>query len=302
MDECAAGDPDLERVLSEQHGDGSWGTPATATGRIISTIFTTRSLLEAGLAPGQAIDRALDFLVATSVVDGAASVRGSRDSVLSCYTGMLARLLLRGGRAAQARPLLDWIVRYQPVVFGGTNYHQPAEPMWGDYLRHRYGGCMASTTWLLGLVPATAALVEARRTGVPVDAEVHLTAMRDLLTDRRVMFGRSEDVLPLAGRTKADPTGTRWLVPAFPLDYLIDLVELVQLAVDLDVPPDAMAEALQLIESWRLPDGGWPMLGTRRIPTAYRPERVDRRRSSAIITRRVLALGQPQWAMSTNRE
>ena len=109
-------------------------------------------------------------------------------------------------RAVSVTALLDWIVRYQPVVFGGIGYHQPPEPMWGEYLRHRYGGCMASTTCLLGLVPTLSALVIAERAGLPVAARPQLTAMRRLLIDRRVLFARSGTVLPLAGRTKADPT------------------------------------------------------------------------------------------------
>lgn len=291
MDGSRAGE-ELARVIAAQHPDGSWGQHTSASRRIVPTIFTARSLQESRVDAGSALDRALDFLEATAVVDGGVSIDGSHDSVLSCYTGILANLLVRADRFESARPLLEWIVRYQPVVFGGTTYHQPDGPMWGDYLRHRYGGCMAvSTTCLLGLVPSMAALVAGKRAGIEVAAGTHLEAMRRLLTDRRVMFGRAGAVLPLAGRTRKDPTGTRWLAPAFPLDYVIDLVELVQLAVDVGVPADAMTDAVQLIESWRLPAGGWPMLGTRRIPDAYRPERVDRRRASPIISRRVAGLG-----------
>ena len=173
----------------------------------------------------------------------------------------------------------------------GLVYHKPQGPLWGEYLRRRYGGCMATTTCLLGLVPAISALVSARKAGLDVKAEPQLEAMRNLLTERRLMFGRSGTVMPLAGRTKADPSGTRWLLPAFPLDYLIDLVELVQLAIDLDVPTGAMSEAIEVVASWRLPDGGWPMLGSRRLTEAYRPESLSRSRSSTIITDRIAALG-----------
>lgn len=283
---------ELARVIAAQHPDGSWGQHPSASRRIVPTIFTARSLQESRVDAGSALDRALGFLEAAAVVDGGASIDGTRDSVLSCYTGILANLLVRAGRFESARPLLEWIVRYQPVVFGGTAYLQPAPPVWGEYLRHRYGGCMAdSTTCLLGLVPSMGALVAGQRAGLEVAAATHLDAIRQLLTDRRVMFGRAGAVLPLAGRTRKDPAGTRWLAPAFPLDYVIDLVELVQLAVDVGVPADAMSEAVRLIESWQLPGGGWPMLGTRRIPDAYRPERVDRRRASPIISRRVAGLG-----------
>ncbi len=262
----------LEWLATRQREDGSWGKQATAPGRIVSTIFAARSLQEAGLDDEPRLSRALDFLSRNAVVDGGGSIHGTRDSVVPCYTGMMARLLVRAGRAEAAMPLLQWIGRYQPVVYGGVVYHEPAGPMWGEYLRKRYGGCMAATTCLLGLVPAVAALTAARKAGLPVAADAHVAAMRNLLIDRRVMFSRSGAIMSLAGRTKTDPEGTRWVLPAFPLDYVIDLVELLQVAIDVDVPVNAMAEAVDLIRSWRLADGGWPMLGMRRVSPAYRPE------------------------------
>lgn len=226
---------------------------------------------EAGRDDEPHLSLALDFLSRNAVVDGGGSIFGTRDSVVPCYTGMMARLLVRAGRMDAALPLLQWIVRYQPVVYGAVVYHEPAGPLWGEYLRKRYGGCMGATTCLLGLVPAVSALTAARRAGLTVAADAHVTAMRNLLIDRRVMFSRSGAIMLLAGRTKTDPEGTRWVFPAFPLDYVIDLVELVQLAIDVDVPANAMAEAVDLIWSWRLTDGGWPMLGSRRVSLAYRP-------------------------------
>ena len=293
-------DAALERLGAEQRDDGSWGRHATAPGRLVPTIFASRSLQEAGLDDEPCLSRALDFLARTAIADGGGSIYGTRDSVVPCYTGMLARLFVRAGRAETAMPLLQWIVHHQPVAYGGVVYHQPAGPLWGDYLRTRYGGCMAATTCLLGLVPAISALVVARRAGLAVDADDHLAAMRSLLVDRRVMFSRSGAVMPLAGRTKTDPEGTRWVLPAFPLDYVIDLVELVQLAVDVHVPADAMAQAVDLIGSWRLTDGGWPMLGTRRVSLVYRPEPVNRRERSATITRRVSDLGL-EWPIDASQ-
>ncbi len=281
----------LERLAAEQREDGSWGHQATASGRIVPTIFAARSLQEAGRDDEPCLLHALDFLSRIAVVDGGGSIHGTRDSVVPCYTGMMARLLVRAGRSHEAMPLLQWIVQYQPVVYGGVVYHEPPGPPWGDYLRTRYGGCMAGTTCLLGLVPAISALVAARSAGLSVSVDDHVTAMRRLLTDRRVMFSRAGSILPLAGRTKADPQGTRWALPTFPLNYVIDLVELVQLARDVDVPANAMTESVELIKSWRLADGSWPLLGTRRVSPAYRPEPVNRRRRSDTITRRVTELG-----------
>jgi hypothetical protein len=281
----------VDQLAAQQRPDGSWGPQATPTARIVTTILAARSLQEAGLASESSLARALDFLADVAVVGGGASIAGARESVLSCYTGMLARLFVRADRTDDARPLLDWIVRYQPVDFGGRSYLEPARPTWGAYLRTRYGGCMSSTTCLLGLVPTVSALVAARRAGLEVDGAAHEAALRRLLTDRRVLFGRSGEVMPLAGRTKRDPAGTRWLAPAFPLDYVVDLIELVDLALGVGVPLESMRESIAQIASWRLPSGGWPMLARRSLAIAYRPEPVDRRRPSELITRRVAALG-----------
>lgn len=283
----------LGMLIAAQRPDGTWGRSEVAAARIVPTIFAARSLQESEVSGGDlALARALDFLTEVAVVEGGGSIGGTRDSVLSCYTGMLAQLFLRSGRVQDARPLVEWIQRYQPVAFGDRTYYRPS----AEYLHHRYGGCMAATTCLLGLVPTMMALALARRAGLATDSSPQESAFRDLLIERRLIFGRSGEVMPLAGRTKADPSGTRWLLPAFPLDYVVDLISLVQVAREVGVPWEAMTEATDLISSWRLPGGGWPMLGKRRLVQAYRPESVDRARPSELITRRVQALQLPTAA------
>lgn len=286
----------LEALIAAQRPDGTWGRSPVAAARIVPTIFAARSLQESEVFAGvPSLARALDFLTEVAVVDGGGSIGGTRDSVLSCYSGMLAQLFLRSGRVEVARPLVEWIQRYQPVAFGDRTYHRPSAE-WGEYLHHRYGGCMFATTCILGLVPTMMALAVARQAGLATDGTPQEFAFRDLLIERRLIFGRTGEVMPLAGRTKADPSGTRWLLPAFPLDYVIDLVSLVQVAREVGVPWDAMTEATNLISLWRLPGGGWPMLGKRRLGYAYRPEAVSRARPSKLITRRVQALRLPTAA------
>jgi hypothetical protein len=277
-------------LARRQRDDGSFGADGRAEARVVSTLLAARSLVEADLGDHPSVDPALDFLTRTAI-NGGCSIDGRRDGVLSCYTGMLARLMVGAGRVDAAAPLLDWIVAYQPVAFGDTTYHRRSGPIWGDYLRHRYGGCMADTTCLLGLVPAMSALADGRDAGIGLAVDAQLDAMSALLTDRRLMHGRSGTVIALSGRTKRDPSGIRWLLPAFPRDYVIDLIELVDLAARLGVPRGAMTEALELIESWKLPDGQWPLPATRRVVDAYRPELANRRRPSVITTRRVQRLG-----------
>ena len=286
------GPASLEQVLTAQRPDGTWGRSEVLAARIVPTIFAARSLQEfAAPGRGPALGRALDVLADVAVVDGGGAIRGTRDSVLSCNTGMLALLFLRAGRGRQATPLIEWILRFQPIAYGDRTYHRP-QAHWDDYLAHRYGGCMARSTCLLGLIPTIQALVEARRS-LAVDTSAQETAFRDLLTERRLIFGRGGQIMPLAGRAKADPHGTRWLAPAFPLNYVVDMVALAHVAREVGLPWDAMPEAANFIRSWELPEGGWPMLGARQIEYAYRPDPVARHRRSEIITRRVEALGLP---------
>lgn len=84
-------------LQQHQHTDGSFGPQRTPEGRIVSTIFAARSLHEAGLADHPSLGTALDFLTRTAMVGGC-SIDGRQEGVLSCYTGMLARLLVGAGR------------------------------------------------------------------------------------------------------------------------------------------------------------------------------------------------------------
>ena len=119
----------------------------------------------------------------------------------------VARLLIRSHRLDDAAPLLDWILTFQPVAHGGVTYHQPTGPMWGSYLRTRFGGCMAETTCVLGLVLTMSARVAARDCGVDLGSDSQLVVMKQLLTDRRVMFGRSGSIMALAHPSRWTPTG-----------------------------------------------------------------------------------------------
>lgn len=98
-------------LVARQRPDGSFGRQDSEGGRIVTTIFAARSLQEAGLGEEPGLSRALDFLDQAAVVDCGGSIFGTRDSVVPCYTGIVARLLVRAGRAQEAAPLLAWILR-----------------------------------------------------------------------------------------------------------------------------------------------------------------------------------------------
>ncbi|MEV0902758.1 hypothetical protein [Actinoplanes sp. NPDC049802] len=285
---------EIADVLAKQAADGSWGDAPQACRRILPTFWTAKTFSELGMtADHSGLGRALEFLDAHTVVeDGGVSINGRPDGVLSCYTGIMADMMLRAGRPDAAAGPLSWIATYQHVRYGGRDYLGVTRPVWGRYLATRYGGCLAGTTCLLGVVKCGLALVRARDAGLGTpEGQRVLDAIRDLLADREVFRRRDGDVIPLgAAPTAHGPAAERWLAPAFPLTYQTDLLEMAQLAVDVDVPAERMTAALTRIAAWRLPDGTWPMLRSCPAPTCYRPERPARRTGSRWITLRVLRL------------
>lgn len=286
----------LTRLAGRQREDGSFGSRAEPPARILTTLMAVRSLTDAGLTDrAEMMAAGLDFLAEHAVVSGGGAIRGRRDSVLPCYTGVLAEVFLRGGRPDRAEPLLTWISAHQQIRSGGLDHAPGAQP-WADYLRTRYGGCLASTSCLIGAVAGVGALVAGRRSGVPIPrrALALIDGMRRVLAERTVCHAHDGTVLPLAGRTTADPDGTRWTAPAFPRNYLPDLLDLLHLAVRLEVPADRLAPAWATLRRWQLPDGRWVMGGKRMLTVAFRPEPRNVRRPSAWITLRCLEACNPQ--------
>lgn len=280
----------LMSLAGQQRDDGSWGTQATAPGRILTTLLALRSLTDAGLTDRSTmVAAALDFLAEHAVVSGGGAIWGTRDSVLPCYTGILAEVFLHGGRPGLAEPLLAWISMHQQIRSGGLDRAPGATP-WADYLRTRYGGCFASTSCLIGAIAGVSALVVGQRAGIclPSRALTLMDGMRRLLAERGVCHARDGSVLPLAGRTKADPDATRWMAPVFPRSYLPDLLDLIHLAVALEVPADRIAPARARLSHWQLPDGRWVLGGRRTLSIGFRPEPRNLRRPSAWITLRYL--------------
>lgn len=284
----AAVDETLAGLTGQQHPDGSWGDQRSEHARIVSTLMCVASIVEVGYDDRvPAVRRALDFLARRASVGGC-SIDGRRDGVLVCYTGILASVLIDAGRPEVARPLLAWLADYERVAYGDRVYYE-APKQWGSYLRTRYGGCLARTSCLIGVFRAGQALAAATKAGLDVPQDLH-RAVCTLLDDRHLCFNRADALIGLGGRTKADPDGTSWARTAFPRSYLMDLVDVIRLAVDLGVPSRAQAPARALLGSWRLPTGEWPLDGRRHLKYAYRPSPVRRNEPSPWATLRVLEI------------
>ena len=159
--------PDLSAlgtVAERQHADGSWGSTDDVHDRVLPTLWTTLLLVQLG-GSGTAAPRAgADFLATRAATDdGVFSRGGRRDGVLACHVGIAATTYQLAERHDLAEPQIQWLTRYQDVRERGFSRRGGVE-LYHPGLVHRYGGCLASTTCLIGVVKAGRALELWRRT------------------------------------------------------------------------------------------------------------------------------------------
>ena len=273
----------VSEALESQRSDGSWGGHDRAANRLLPTLWMAKTLGELGLDranPGWL--QAVEFLVEVGHTDdGVFSISGSRDGVLSCYVGIAAGLYLSGGLGDLAQPQLDWILRYQEVRAGGQDLRSEPVESWGPHLKTKYGGCMAETTCLVGLLREGRALV---MSGC-AEAPRLVGGIRSAFLEREVMYTSSGRYLPLAvAPKKADS----WLAPSFPLDWRVDLIEVVDFLSHAGPADMRMQKAVDKIAEYQLPDRTWPLRRTYRSEHLPSIERPSTRRSSPMITVRVV--------------
>ncbi|WP_202628082.1 hypothetical protein [Cellulomonas sp. APG4] len=278
-------------VAQHQRPDGSWGASDDARRRVLPTLWTASLLGELGAGDGPAWQAAAEFLrTHGSADDGVFSRTARRDGVLSCYVAIAATTYLRGGRTDLARPQVEWLLRHQDVCEHGVSRRGGVE-RYEPGLAVRYGGCLASTSCLIGVVKAGCALELWRRTTSQDgpgarELDAMLAVVREALLERGLMRTRSGGVLPL-GVPAHRPED--WLRPTFPLDWRTDLVEVLGLVTRTGPPDTRTAAARARLASWQLPDGGWPLLRAYWPPGFPPLERTSARRASRLVTRRVLA-------------
>ncbi len=281
----------LDPVLSSQRTDGTWGTTDDARRRVLPTLWTAVVLAELGLTPTPAWHRAVDFLATRATTDdGAFSRDGTRAGVLSCYVAISATMFLRGGRRDLAEPQIDWILRYQDVRSDGCS-PLGDRPVYHPGLAVRYGGCLASTSCVVGVVKAGQAL--ARWRGDPAspddgrrdEVDAMLAVVREALLERHLMFRSDGEVLPLG----TSPTrACDWLAPTFPLDWRTDLTEVLDLVARTGPADPRMQPAIDHLVALELPGGGWPLQRSFWPAGFSALEPRSARRPSRLATRRVL--------------
>ncbi len=280
----AATAPVVKAAISRQRVDGSWGDHERAGNRVLPTLWHMKTLTELGLHGTDASwEAAGAFLAEHATCEGIFSLSGERDGVLSCYVGAAALMFMDGGRSDLAERQIEWIRAHQEVKVSGDDRRTKEPAPWSSHLSTKYGGCMAGTSCLVGLLRTGRALAA---WGSEEDAGL-VSAIREVFLERRAMYRSGGEVLPLA----VDPSKSEsWLVPTFPLDWRIDIVELVGFLAGAGSDP-RLQPAIDRISETQLPDGAWPLL------RAFRPFRglpaPNPNRPSPIATMRVVEALSP---------
>ena len=218
---------------------------------------------------------------------GVFSIDGHDGGVLSCYVGIAGETYLRAGRADLAEPQIEWILHHQEVRVGGRSRRGQATMLWDERLRTRYGGCMATTTCLIGLVKAGRALCYWLERSADQRASELLAVIREVFLERRLLYRRDGTVMPLGG---SGGQAVRWLDPAFPLDWHTDLLEVLDLVAAAGVIDERVQPAIERLARTQSPDGSWPLRASF-PPSDIAPlERRSRRRGSPLVTSRVIGV------------
>ncbi|MEX1345327.1 MAG: hypothetical protein AB1Z63_11695 [Candidatus Limnocylindrales bacterium] len=279
----------VREAFARQRPDGSWGEAEDARSRILPTLWMVKLLAELGIDDGD--DRwqaGVGFLAGRAHAStGVFSSDGTDAGVLSCYVGIAGETYLRGGRADLAEPQVAWIVRHQEIRVGGGSRRQPTPVLWDERLRMRYGGCMASTTCLIGLVKTGHALRRWLERSADEPASEMLDATREVFLERRLLYRGDGSLLSLGG---SGAQAERWLEPAFPLDWHTDLVEVLDLVAVPGVADERVRPAIERLAATQLADGSWPLRVSYVPPDVPALERRSRQRGSTFVTSRIVGV------------
>lgn len=283
--EGAAQSAALGAAFRSQRADGSWGDGDRPRQRVLSTLWMAKTLAELGCGSTGAWNRAAEFLSENAHTDdGVFAIDGRRDGVLSCYVGIAATTYLLGGRPELAEPQISWIRDHQQVQRAGRDLRRTAARHWSDHLAVRYGGCMSSTTCLVGLAKTGTALRCWLTSRCDTEVEGLFAAIQERFLERQLFRRGDGSVIPLGVAPKH---AQRWLDPTYPLDWRPDLIEVLDLVAS-PTSDSRVQPALDGLAASQLEDGSWPLRRTFRPVGLPLLERRSRTRGSPVVTLRIL--------------
>jgi hypothetical protein len=110
-------------------------------------------------------------------------------------------------------------------------------------------------------------------------------AIREVFLVRRLMHTSNGGIVPLAvSPAQADS----WLAPTYPLDWRVDLIEVLDFATHAGPADERMQDAVERIVEFRLPDGTWPLLRSYPPADLEGLARPHTKRPNPMITLRVI--------------
>lgn len=244
----------VPRILAKQREDACWEKPQEFYEGAIykGTVWTLILLAELG-ADGDdpRIHNACEFIFEWSQdrSSGGFAYRGTRDAggqhdrVLPCLTGNMVWALSRFGYTNDPRwkQGVEWITTYQRFDDGET----PAPKGWPYSTRRP---CWGRHTCHMGVVKALKALAEipANRRTKAVKQTID-NAVEYLLTHH--IHKRSHDLSRVSR--------PQWLKLGFPWLWDSDILEILEILTRLGCRDERMAEALEVVEAKRRPQGDW---------------------------------------------
>ncbi|HSW01803.1 MAG TPA: hypothetical protein VLI39_16660 [Sedimentisphaerales bacterium] len=244
----------VPKILAKQRGGAYWERPEEFyCGKIYRGTVWTLILLAELHADGDdpRIHNACEFLLDWSQdrASGGFAYRGSHDAggehdrVLPCLTGNMVWALARFGYAGDPRwkQGVEWITKYQRFDDGAPRAPKgwpfsTRKPCWGRHTCH------------MGVVKAIKALAE-------IPANRRTKAVKETIEDgveyllSHHIHKRSHDL--------SQVSRPQWLKLGFPWLWDSDILEILEILTCLGCRDKRMAEAVEVVEAKRRPQGYW---------------------------------------------
>jgi hypothetical protein len=244
----------VPKILARQREAACWEKPEEFyEGAIYKGTVWTLILLAQLHADGddRRVHNACEFILDWSQdrASGGFAYRGTRDAggdhdrVLPCLTGNMVWALARFGYTNDPRwkQGVEWIVKYQRFDDGAPQLPKgwpfsTRRPCWGRHTCH------------MGVVKAIKALAE-------IPANRRTKAVKQTL-DNAVEYLLAHHVHKRS-HDLSRVSRPQWLKPGFPWLWDSDIVEILEILTRLGCRDERMAEALEVVEAKRQPQGHW---------------------------------------------
>jgi hypothetical protein len=242
----------IEKILSKQNPDGSWGSPQRFySDKYTGTVWTLLLLAELYAPPGDPrIIRACEFILEQSYSkEGGFAYseqyrieRNLSCMVIPCLSGNMVFSLLRFGYLKDPRlqNSIDWLCKNQRTDDGDGKKNQNA----------RYNACWGRHSCHMGVAKTLKALVEIPEASRSEQVSSKIGELTDYFLKHHI-YKKSHALEEVSVKG--------WLKFGFPLMYQSDVLELLGLFASLHIKDSRLNDAVSLVEEKRTKEGFWIM-------------------------------------------